>query len=204
MKTLTAILLFLPTLLFGQSINETDIIKDYCKRAENLEWKNKSVEEIANELSQIAVEIRHDHLETINQLKEKIKSDKPTLTDKDLDREFVKMLIESLVDECDTYIKLTRNLIKPCPVGNKTLDLIAKKIDSIMGKNQNLSYPEQLSEADNQIFNIIMDNENQVNKDYKDGFTDPKLADDVGTYLLYKSNKYYKAFLVSGSIQMFN
>jgi hypothetical protein len=204
MRILTLILLLFPIILFGQNINETDIVKDYCEQAESLDWESKSVEEIASELSQIAVRIRQDHSETINQIKEKFKADKPELTDKELDKEFTIRLIESLADECDTYVQLTRNLINPSPKENKTLHLIAEKIDSIMEQNKNLSYPEQLSKADNQIFNIIMDNESQVNKDYKDGFADPKLADDVGIYLLYKSNRYYKAYLVSGSIKMFN
>jgi len=104
-----------------------------------------------------------------------------------LDKEFTIRLIESLADECDTYVQLTRNLINPSPKENKTLHLIAEKIDSIMEQNKNLSYPEQLSKADNQIFNIIMDNESQVNKDYKDGFADPKLADDVGIYCFIKA-----------------
>jgi len=82
MRILTLILLLFPIILFGQNINETDIVKDYCEQAESLDWESKSVEEIASELSQIAVRIRQDHSETINQIKEKFKADKPELTDK--------------------------------------------------------------------------------------------------------------------------
>ncbi|MFT6111566.1 MAG: hypothetical protein ACJAXV_000339 [Bacteroidia bacterium] len=201
MRTLTLMLVLFPILLIGQNISETDILKDYCEQAERLDWMNKSVNEISSELSQIALKIQQEHLTTIDQIKREIKVDKPELTDKELDVEFVTRLIESLADTCDTYVSLTRRIIKPCPIENKTLDLITNKIDSIMEQNQYLSYSEQLSLANNGIFSIIMDNESQVNKDYKDGFTDPELVDNVGIYLLHKSDRYYKAYLVSESIK---
>ncbi len=204
MRTLFLTLLFFPILSFGQNINDTDIIKDYCKRVKEIDWENKTNEEITYSLSQIAINLRYDHLESINSLKKEIKVVNPNFTEKDLDKEFTIKLIESLVDNCETYMQLTRNLMRPCPKSNKTLEIIAKKIDSIIDQNQNLSYPELLNAADNQIFNIIVDNEKQVNKDYKDGFADPRLADDVGIYLLYNSKSYYKAYVLSESIKMFN
>ncbi len=169
-----------------------------------MNWENKSAKEITNELSQIAVEIGYNHLETTNQLKEKIKANNPTLTDKDVDKEFVIMLTELLFEKCDTYIQLIKNFTNLCPEGNKTLDIIVERTDAIMEKNQDLSYPEQIKLAEKQIFNIIKDNEVQVNKDYKDGLANSKLIDDIATYLLYKSNKYYKAHFILKSIEILN
>ena len=49
--------------------------------------------------------------------------------------------------------------------------------------------------SDREIFPIIMSHEDQVNKDYRDGFSDPRLTDDILKYLFHKSDLYFKAVL---------
>lgn len=193
-----------PILIFGQSVNYNKIILDFCKRAENLDWKGSSINEIVLENQKLTLQIIQDHQETIVQIKDSIKTRNPKMLNKEIEKEFTIGLLVSLVNKCDTFVQLTRTLLAPCPKENETLKLITQKVDSIIDQNQNLSYPEQLKVADNQLFNLIMDNESQVDKDYKDGFADPKLPDDLGIYLLHNSIKYYKAYLVTESIKMLN
>lgn len=198
------VLFVYPMILFGQNNIYTEIVEDYCKRAELLEWKNKSVTEISSELSQIAVKIQVDHLDSINYLKENLKMENPELSEKEISKEFSRQLMESLLDSCGTYIQLSRSLLKPSPQENKTLNLIVRDVDSIIMDNDSLPYQEQLRLADRQIFNTILSNKSIVNKDYVDGFADPMLADESGLYLLHKSKLYYKAFAISESIKIIN
>jgi hypothetical protein len=203
MRILIVILLTWPMTMFGQSIGKAEIIEDYCKRAELLDWNNKSVTDISGELSQIAVDIQKDHLETISHLKETLRTENPEFSNSEVDKEFSKQLIESLVDTCDSYIKLSRGLMRPCPQENETLTLIVVDVDSVLIKHQNLPYAEQYDLANKQIFQTIISNKSSVNKDYLDGFIDPNLADESGLYLLHHSKLYYKAFAITEAMKLF-
>ncbi len=197
MKVSTILILLIPIFVSSQDLSMDDIINDFCERVEKLEWDNNSDEDIIEIISLLSYEVKHDNLETINQIIERFKEDNPELTDEEIEKKFAIKHAEALAINCESYLILLRNLLPQCPTENETLLLINSRIDSVLIQNENLPFPDQIDLVDKYLLKFIADNKSLISKDYNSVTSEVELADNIKIYLQYNCIKYLRANSVS-------
>ena len=78
---LLAITLISSTLCVGQDDKMKIIIDDYCERAKTINWDNISPQELANQITQISLDINRDHQTLIDSIKTDLKVTNPSLSE---------------------------------------------------------------------------------------------------------------------------
>ena len=195
MNRILLVLLFLPFNLFGQNDLFDNYLNDYNRELTNLLDMIDDNNELVTQATQMTLNLRMKHSEKEKELKAKIKEQNPDYTISQVEMEFTKQLTLNTIIYCPSYIRLNRRLLDKCPTETETLKIIKEEIDNILAFNSSKSYLEQKKLADSNFLTIIKKHQKQVSKDYKGGNFDPNLINNLGTYLLHKSDSYCRAYL---------
>ena len=203
MLRITNVIIFL-FIYFNSNAQEDPykiIIDDYCERARSINWENKTLQEVANQIAAISLDVHKNNKELIEATKADIRKKNPTFGNKQIEYEFSKHFTVALVTNCSEYVENSKKLLPPSPKENLTLKTVADKVDKVLETNNKLSFQKQMDLADKTMFGYLFDIEKQVNKDYPGGIGSGQLVDDVGLFVMHHSKYYFKAYLAANQLQ---
>lgn len=198
---------FIILLLASFSIHaQNPIFKDLCKEYEMrttsiLDTENNH--ELVQQLAYLTLDLRKKYKSVETDFKTTFKAENYGLNDQDAELEFIQQMTLSIITYTNNILTINRRLSGVCPEETATLKLIKQDIDKLLAENSNLSLYEQKQLADNNYLNIMKAHQQQVNKDYDQGNFDPKLVNNLGNYLIHKSDTYCRAYLYASTIHSF-
>jgi hypothetical protein len=184
-----------PTLIFCQDKPMENLINDYCVRLEKNEVKDRTPEEVSFILTNTLREIQQENQEIINEITTNIQLQHPEYTQNDIIIDFSMELTESMIDNCKKHIELVRS-IEPCPKENETLKAIMVEVDKLIELNSSSSFSKQMEIFESKLYDFVLENKALAEKDYENGIANPKLVNEINRYLINKSDRYLKVFLM--------
>ncbi len=193
MKILFLILILFPLGLTAQN----KLFKDYCKDydLETEKVINKEGQELTIEFAKITLKLREKYKDLELKMKSSFKEQNPSLTEIQLEQEYIKQMTLSVISYSKNILIFNRKLSGNCPKETKTLMLIRKDIDELLKSNSNLTLLEQKKLADANYLTSMKKHTEQVNADYSKGYFDPELINNLGNYLIHKSDLYCRAYM---------
>ena len=200
MKIFSFILIASLLKVFALSAQQADyefLVDEMCSRIDVEEFKAAGTANLNLKLQQLGEEISNDHPEKTGSILETIQRKNPGLSDQKIMGIYLKDFLKVAFDRCDKYAQVVVLTLGDCPEPNPTLELITKKIDNYLSDNESLTLLEKYNSIGGEIFNIIIDNEELVKKDYPDGSADPRAMDDAILYLFHNSRKYLKVSVLA-------
>lgn len=203
MKKILLAIVFLVWLdgLSAQEAAIASIVDSYCERLANLPNENVSPLKLKFENSYIANQLVAKHPNETEQILKSISKKHPDLNKTQQTQQLILMLVEGIIDNCNNYQQLIHGGF-PCPEDNETLKALLVGIEEFVEVNKHLPADELFKEVDNQYFNLLVENEKQVNKDYEGGMVNPQLTDDIWRYLTHKSKKFQLAIVSSSVLEL--
>ncbi len=192
-KTLFLFLSLCPLVINAQNKLFMDYCKDYDMETEKV--INSEGKDLANEFAKVTLKLRDKHKDLEFKVKLNIKEQNPTITEAHLEQEYVKQMTLSVIAYSKNILIFNRKLSGDCPKETKTLMLIRRDIDELLKSNSGLTLLEQKKLADSYYLTSMKRHAEQVNKEYSNGFFDPELVNNLGNYLIHKSDLYCRAYM---------
>ncbi len=192
-KTLFLFLSLCPLVINAQNKLFMDYCKDYDMETEKV--INTEGKDLANEFAKVTLKLRDKHKDLELKVKLNIKEHNPTITETHLEQEYVKQMTLSVIAYSKNILIFNRKLSGDCPKETKTLMLIRRDIDELLKSNSGLTLLEQKKLADSYYLTSMKRHAEQVNKEYSNGFFDPELVNNLGNYLIHKSDLYCRAYM---------
>jgi hypothetical protein len=193
MKLLFLILILFPLGLTAQNRLFIDYCKDYDLETEKV--INKEGQELTIEFAKITLKLREKYKDLELKMKSSFKEKNPSLSEFQLEQEYIKQMTLSVIAYSKNILTFNRKLSGNCPKETKTLMLIREDIDKLLKSNSNLTLLEQKKLADANYLTSMKKHTEQVNSDYSEGYFDPELINNLGNYLIHKSDLYCRAYM---------
>ncbi|ASB50350.1 hypothetical protein [Alkalitalea saponilacus] len=188
--------------IYGQHDELYKVVEEYCTKTKQIDWNAANQSNVYSKINQIALEVNTQNTDNIIQAKERIKKENPQYSNEEVERQFSSLFIINLVENCPEYLMATRKLLEECPPKNLTLIMILNKTNEIIEKHSNKNYFDQIKAIDNELYPFVYDNMNTVIKDYPNGLNDPNFINDFSRFILHRSDGYFKAYMITTSINV--
>ncbi len=185
---------------------QNPIFKDLCKEYEvrtTSILETEDNQELVQQLVYLTLDLRKKYKSVETDFKTTFKAEHYGLNDQDAELEFIQQMTLSIITYTNNILTINRRLAGVCPEETATLKLIKQDIDKLLAENSNLSLYEQKQLADNNYLNIMKAHQQQINKDYHQGNFDPELVNNLGNYLIHKSDAYCRAYMYTFTVNSF-
>ncbi|MCW3805478.1 hypothetical protein [Plebeiibacterium marinum] len=203
MRKFLLLFLLIPLCISAQEVSLESFIVDYNKESLKILKSTENDQELVLELSKLTLELREKHADIVTEYKSKIKKANPDLNELQVENEFTKALTIEIIRYCPSFVTLNRRLMDKCPKENESLNLICQDIEDVILSYTTEPLIVQKELADGQLLPSIRKHKKQIEKDYPKGMLDPDLIQNLGTYLIHKSNAYCRAYLAEQTLKNF-
>ena len=176
------------------------LVKQYCAEAQKMEITKKPKDQIFSANIALSNKLRHENSDTIEAIISNIKAANDTLTQMEAMVIYSKQYIHSIIYNCNYYLQINRMAIDSCPPETKSLQYITLRINQYLSAHPEFTYQQLIDSTGVKGFEYSMEIKNQVQSDYDMIVIMPNT---MITYLLHKSDLFFKAWLYKQSMKLF-
>jgi hypothetical protein len=180
---------------YSQSEKYLFLVDKVCSEINPERIKNLPPQQAQAELMKLGNDIKIKYQDEVDELVNEIKEKNPTYSDNELMKEYFKNFIFCAIDNCPVYYDLMLMPLGECPEKNESLELIKKETVKFLNRNSGKRYFELNNLVAKHITNVVFENIEIIEKEYKQGMADPKFMSDMNSYLFHNSKKYLKVTL---------
>lgn len=200
MKKYLLVLVFIPFFGYAQEQSLSKMVDDFCQESQKIKWENRSVEGLSMQVADIAKAVRAKNANAVLAFKEEYKKTHPHSTYYEQEAAMQTALVAQLIDGCDSYIKLTRQMLEPCPQENPALKMLNEKITEAYEQNKDKEIRDQILVFYNLIDEFPKTHQTLFEQSYPEDTLSVNFQEVAHDYLMQKNDPYLKTYVLAQSL----